>query len=340
MVGALVVAANGAVVGEGWHEFAGGPHAEINALRKAGDSASGATLYVTLEPCSTYGRTPPCTEAIIRAGIARVVVAATDPNPLHAGRGFDILKNAGIAVTSGVMAEDCYDLNLIFNHWIARKQPLFAAKIATTIDGRTATRSGKSKWITGPQAREDAHYWRRYFPAIAVGSGTVLADNPRLTARLPEKPEFCPLRYVFDRSLESVTHTLPYVYSDDHITRTTVVTGLNPPADKEATLRAIGINILKLPDDDTMNAFRERCAKNGITGVLFEGGSRLISALLSSGNADYLFAYRAPILLADNSALPAFAGASPDEIHQGWHLENIRQQTLGPDQLMRGWLKK
>lgn len=183
MVGALIVE-HGRVVADGYHARAGEPHAEVVALTNLGRApAPGATLYVTLEPCSTTGRTPPCTEAIIRAGIKRVVAGAADPNPQHLGRGFALLRAAGVEVVEGVLAEECTDLNFIFNHWITKETPLIAGKIVTTLDGRVATSTGESQWITGAAARRDAMRWRRLFPAIGVGAGTVLADNPRLTSR-------------------------------------------------------------------------------------------------------------------------------------------------------------
>jgi diaminohydroxyphosphoribosylaminopyrimidine deaminase / 5-amino-6-(5-phosphoribosylamino)uracil reductase len=343
MVGAVVTAANGEVIGEGWHERAGCPHAEINALRGVGLRARGATLYVTLEPCSTFGRTPPCTEAIKAAGIARVVVGATDPNPAHAGRGFDILREAGIEVTSGVLAADCEDINPIFNHWIAKNTPFFAGKLATTIDGRIATRSGNSKWITGPQARENVHLWRRYFPAIAVGNGTVLKDNPSLTARQSGRDVFCPRRFVFDRSLRTVKlNDLPNLYMDQFRALTTVFTTPEAPRNAIAALRRKGVRVVKLPGCDEgvfWKGFRGFCMDEGVTGVLFEGGSRVMSSLLKAGELDYFFAYRAPVFLADAEALPAMVGASPDSIGDGWRLTSVRNEIFGDDSLMRGFMQ-
>jgi len=339
MVGA-VVAKNGAIVGEGYHRKAGEAHAEVNALSAAGENAAGATLYVTLEPCCTFGRTPPCTDAILRAKIAKVVVGATDPNPLHAGKGFDILRNAGIEVVSGVMADECEDLNLIFNHWIAKKTPLIAGKIATTIDGRVATRNRQSKWITGEKARENVHLWRRLFPAIGVGSGTVFSDNPRLTSRLPDRPEFCPRRFVFDQTLLTAVVREPEInlYADDFRALTTVVTSPNAPDAPETALRKRGVSVVRIAGDgiEFWNNFRKYCAENGLTGVLIEGGPRILSSLLLSGHLDYLFAYRAPVILADNGAIAAFDGAMPENIADGWRLENVRHEIFGDDQLMRG----
>lgn len=341
-VGAVVATAEGVILGEGWHKHAGGPHAEINALAAAGDAARGATLYVTLEPCSTYGRTPPCTEAIKRAGIARVVVGATDPNPAHAGRGFDILREAGIEVLSGVLTDECDDLNLIFNHLMAKSTPLFAGKLATTIDGRIATRSGDSKWITGTEARENVHLWRRYFPAIAVGNGTVMADNPSLTSRLPGCEVFCPKRFVFDRTLRTVaTDELPALYSDEFRRFTTVFTTPEAPRTLMKRLGSQDVGIVTLPargDGEFWTEFRGYCRNSGIDGVFFEGGSKVMSSLLFAGQLDYLFAYRAPVLLADSEALPAMSGASTASIRDGWRLAHVRNEVFGQDSLMRGFV--
>jgi len=341
MVGALLVR-DGRVVGEGWHARAGGPHAEVVALREAGELARGATLIVTLEPCSTHGRTPPCTDAILAAGVAGVVVGTVDPNPAHAGNGLDLLRQAGVEVVSGILGDECADLNLIFNHWIVHRQPLFAAKVATTLCGRIATRSGHSQWITGAAAREDVHRWRRYFPAIATGSGTVLADNPHLTARLPELDQHCPRRFVMDRSLSTVLEPLPHVYGDAYRERTTVVTREDAPAERERVLRAQGVGVLRLPassDQEAFAAFRAHCLAQGIEAVLFEGGGRLTSALLEARPLDYLLAYRAPVILADEAAVAPFSGAAPDFIQQGWRLEDVRHAIFGDDQLLRGRLR-
>jgi len=216
MVGALIVE-EGRIVAEGYHAQDGGPHAERLALLARGKPPRpGAIMYVTLEPCSTPGRTGACTDAIIAAGFKHVVVGATDPNPAHAGKGFEVLRSAGIEVTSGVLETECSDLNLIFNHWVVKGTPLIAAKSAVTLDGRMACRTGESKWITGEQARADVHRWRRLFPAIAVGAGTVMKDNPRLTARMAGVEEWCPIRFVFDGLLRTVVDKqLADVYTDE-----------------------------------------------------------------------------------------------------------------------------
>lgn len=339
LVGAVVVK-DGRIIGEGWHKRAGGPHAEVHALAATGDAARGATLYVTLEPCSTFGRTPPCTEAILRAGIARVVVGATDPNPQHAGRAYGILREAGVAVTEGVLAADCGDANLIFNHRMRKNVPLFAGKVALSLDGRMAARTGNSQWITGDSARRHAHMLRRYYPAIGVGSGTVLADNPHLTARLPETPEFCPQRFVFDRTLRTAAGELPALYGDAFSGLTTVVHGPAAPAERLARLTDAGVNLLQLDSVDAAfwNDFSAFLASREIWGILIEGGAGILRSLSASGRMDYLYAYRAPLLFSDEQALSPFAGEAPDSPAQCARLTDVRHEVFGDDDLVRGWI--
>ena len=339
MVGALI-AEEGRIVAEGFHAKAGEPHAEIMALRALGRKpAPGATLYVTLEPCSTHGRTPPCVEAIIAAGIKHVVVGATDPNPRHAGKGFELLRAAGVEVTAGVLADDCTDLNLIFNHWIVHQRPLLAVKVATTIDGRIACRTGESKWITGELARADVMRWRRLFPAIAVGAGTVASDDPQLTARLPEG-EWCPRRFVFDAALSTATlNPLPRLFTDAHRERTVIVTSDRQHSVVVRRLVQLGVQVWQLPVVDgavEMAAFSERCAREGITGVLVEGGSRLLSGLLRARAVDYLLSYRAPRLFADAASIPVATGLRVELPTVGLRLAEVRHAVFGDDQLMRG----
>ena len=340
MVGAVI--ADGAkLLAEGYHAGAGKPHAELDALSLLKPPFSGeTTLYVTLEPCSTSGRTPPCTDAIIKSGIKRVVIGTTDPNPLHAGSGIDLLREAGITVRTGVLAGDCKDLNLIFNHWITRHTPLIAGKTATTIDGRIATRTGNSKWITGKLARKDVMRWRRLFPSIAVGSGTVLADNPHLTSRLG-KEVVCPIRFIFDGSLRTVGDPMPNVYTDEHKERTIVIAYKTADATLKSRLAEVGITIWEFSDEDNIEAishFRERCLLDDITGVLCEGGSNLLSSMLLTRNLDYLFSYRAPKLFADDQALPMLKGALGKDIDEAPYLSDVKHRILGKDQLMRGFL--
>lgn len=342
MVGAVIVE-NGVVLARGFHARAGAAHAEVHALQSLGRKPwEGATLYVTLEPCSTHGRMPPCTEAIVASGIRNVVIGARDPNPFHGGRGPGILRDAGINVIEGVLADECEDLNIIFNHAITTGRPLVAAKVATSLDGRIAARSGESKWITGEAARRDVMRWRRLFPAIAVGAGTVAADDPRLTVR-EESGETCARRFVFDGSLGTASlNPAPRVLTDAHAARTTIVTLESADPLAATTLGENGVEVWRLPGADgeiDVDAFLARCAAEGITGVLVEGGSRTLGTLLRERRIDYLFCYRAPILFADAMAVPMAAGLAIESPGGAIRLDRVRHASFGDDQLIRGHVR-
>ncbi|GAB1488834.1 bifunctional diaminohydroxyphosphoribosylaminopyrimidine deaminase/5-amino-6-(5-phosphoribosylamino)uracil reductase RibD [Opitutaceae bacterium] len=339
MVGALIVE-DGVVVAEGFHVRDGEAHAERMALARLGRKPKPkATLYVTLEPCSTHGRTGACCDAIIEAGIARVIVGATDPNPAHAGGGFARLRAAGIEVTEGVLAAECADLNLIFNQWIATGTPLFAAKAAVSLDGRIATRSGDSQWITNEASRADVHRWRRLFPGIAVGAATVMKDNPKLTARTGGT-EWCPWRFVFDGLLRTVAErSLPTVYTDEHRARTIVVTTAHGGMGYVRRLRDLGVTVwvMPTPTKRVLAAdFRAKCAEERITGVYFEGGAQLISEWLRQKELDYLFVYRAPVLFADDRAKGIFGGLRTEKMANAVRLSSIQHERFGDDELVRG----
>lgn len=340
MVGAVVVE-DGQIVAEGFHARDGGPHAEKAALAALGRKAKpGATMYVTLEPCSTAGRTGACTEAIKAAGISRVVVGATDPMPDHAGNGYTVLREAGIEVVTGVLERECTDLNLIFNHWAVKRTPLLASKSAVTLDGNIATRAGESKWITGEDARADVMCWRRLFPAIAVGAGTVMKDNPKLTARIPGQEEWSPVRFIFDGLLRSVAEkVLPHVYTDAFRERTIVVTTPHGGVGYVRKLRDQGVQVWVLPSPMqrvSFADFRMKCMEENISGVYFEGGAHLVSELIAMRELDYMFIYRAPLLLADEKAKNAWLGLRGDKLEQAVRLADVRHAQFGDDQLMRG----
>ena len=339
MVGAVIVE-RGHIVAKGYHTRAGAPHAEVAALAALGRPPHpDAILYVTLEPCSTHGKTGACTEAILQAGIRHVVVGATDPNPLHAGRGLRLLQAAGVRVERGVLAEACTDLNLIFNHWIVKGTPLLAVKVATTLDACLATRNGDSQWITGPEARTDVMRWRRYFPAIAVGAGTVIADNPQLTSRLGESV-FCPRRIVLDRSLRSVTAPFRQVYADACAAETIVVTAETADPEPLKRLRGLGVEVWQLPTGaaNFWALFKQKCAAAGICGVYIETGPTLLRSLLHHSAVDYLFHYQAPRLLADSEAAQAFSGRVTEKLADALQLHSVRRQVFGEDGLTRGYV--
>jgi diaminohydroxyphosphoribosylaminopyrimidine deaminase/5-amino-6-(5-phosphoribosylamino)uracil reductase len=340
MVGALIVE-DGQIVSEAWHAKDGGPHAEKAALAALGRAPRpNASLYVTLEPCSTEGRTGACTESIINAGLKRVVVGATDPNPEHGGRGFTVLRDAGVEVISGVLEKECTDLNLIFNHAISTKGPLLAAKVATTLDGKIACRTGDSKWITNELSRADVMRWRRLFPAIAVGAGTVAKDDPRLTSRIPGSKEWSPWRFVFDGLLRTVVdRNVPRLFTDEFHERTIVVTTPHGGQGYVRKLMAMGVKVwvLESPTQRVpMHDFRKRCQEAGIPGVYFEGGSQLVSELLQDRQLDYLFMYRAPILLADDKAKSAFNGLRTEKLVNAVRLADVVHESFGDDAMHRG----
>lgn len=343
-VGAVLVH-DGRTVARGHTEPPGGRHAErvaleaFQAMNRVPNAST--TLVVTLEPCSTEGRTGACTRAIEAAGIPHVVIGTIDPNPAHNGAGVEHLNAAGIRVTTGVLEQDCRDLNLIFHWRMTTGLPFFAGKVATTLDGRIATRGGLSRWITGPESREDVHFWRRYFPAIAVGAGTILADNPVLTARLPGAEPWCPVRFVFDRNLVTFREELPLVYTDAYRERTIVVTNRSRLSQVEQLEQTHGLRFWTLednPGDGGLAEFTERCLGEGIDGLLLEGGGALLSAFLKGRHLHYLFAYRAPKLLGDSSGLVPFSGLEPVSMDETVRLTEVRHSTFGEDQLMRGFL--
>lgn len=339
MVGAVIVE-GGCIAAEGWHRAAGQDHAEVAALKALGrPPREGAGLYVTLEPCSTSGQTGPCTKAIIEAGIRRVVVGTQDPNPAHAGRGLSLLRDAGVEVIDGVLAADCEDLNLIFNHWITRQQPLIAAKMAITLDGKFAAASGHARWVTGEAARADVMRWRRYFPAIAVGPDTLLKDDPRLTARTGSET-WCPVRLVLDRSLRTLKQaSLPQLYTDAYRERTVVVCHEDLPQEDFDRADQLGLQLWRLPrqgDYFCWDAFRQRCSEADLIGIYVETGPRLATAMLERGIADYGFIYQAPKFLCD-AASPGIGSTRHTQSMDGAvQLSDLRVQNFGDDLLIRG----
>jgi len=295
-VGCVIVRA-GEVVGEGWHAKAGEPHAEVHALQAAGELAHGATAYVSLEPCSHVGRTPPCADALIAAGIVRVVAAMADPNQLVAGKGIAKLETAGIRTDVGLMKHEAGELNIGFVSRMTRGRPWVRLKIAMSLDGKTALNNGVSKWITGAEARADGHAWRARSCALLTGIGTVRDDDPQLTVRAVETPRQ-PLRVVLDGWLE-LRPTARVVAGGN----TLVFTSIEDEARAEV-LRGKGAEVICLPDGtgkvDLAAMFGE-LGRRGINEVLVEAGARLNGALIKSGCVDELLVYQAPILLGDKA---------------------------------------
>ncbi|CAB5127195.1 Diaminohydroxyphosphoribosylaminopyrimidine deaminase (EC / 5-amino-6-(5-phosphoribosylamino)uracil reductase (EC [Olavius algarvensis associated proteobacterium Delta 3] len=339
MVGAVVVDPNGRVVGKGFHEAVGKPHAEVMALQEAGAMANGATLYVTLEPCNHYGRTPPCTEAILTAGITRVVVAASDPNPDVAGGGSAYLENNGIGVTVGVCAPEARKLNEAFNKYIVTKTPFVVVKCAATLDGRIATRSGDSKWVSGEASRRFVHTLRHELDAIMVGIGTVVADDPSLTARMDAGDGKDPVRIILDTHLSiSAEATLLHL---DSTAETVVVCGFSVSDDKIARIRKEGVRVVTMESEKGLILLRPlmaRLGKMGITSILIEGGSRIIGSAFREQIVDKLLFFFAPRILGGNDGTPICNGPGPELMKDAIRLRDLRVHRFGNDLMIEGYV--
>lgn len=342
MIGAALVEGK-EVVATAHIEQPGSSAPEVRLFESLGRKAKeGATLFLTLEPGPSSNRLESGVRAIIQAGVSYVIIGASDPVPEQANKGADALKEGGVKVERRILIEDCEDLNLISNFWVQNRIPIFAAKSATTLDGKIACRSGESKWITGEQARQDVMKWRRLFPSIAVGSGTLVEDDPRLTSRIEGEPEWCGMRFVFDGLLRTAMQRyLPAIYTDEFRDNTIVVTTDAAGTGYIRRLETEGVNVWVLPAENMkvpFTVFRKRCADVGITGVYFEGGSRLVSELLHMRELNYHFNYRAPIMMGDDKAKSVYRGLRTEKLSQAIRLEKVRHQVFGDDQLMRGFV--
>ena len=324
MVG-CVIARDGEVVGEGWHQRQGGPHAEVFALREAGDRARDATAYVTLEPCAHTGRTGPCAEALLAAGVARVVAAMRDPFPQVDGAGFARLLAAGVDVSSGLMEAQARALNVGFLSRVERGRPWVRVKLACSLDGRTAMANGESKWITGAPARADVMRWRARAGAILTGAGTVLADDPSLTVRFPDAREFLPpLRVVLDAGLATVARGK--VREGDAPTLYLHAPEAKPPRGLDVERAAVPAQGGRLD----LAAVLQLLAARGINEVHVESGATLAGALLNAGLVDELLLYVAPVLLGDGGR-PLFGGLGLVEMAQRLRMTVIDRRSVGED---------
>jgi diaminohydroxyphosphoribosylaminopyrimidine deaminase / 5-amino-6-(5-phosphoribosylamino)uracil reductase len=341
MVGALLVK-RGRVIGQGWHRRAGEPHAEIEALNDAqarGAQVKGATLYVTLEPCSTQGRTPPCTDAILAAGISRVVAGATDPNPAHRGRAFGLLKRGGVAVTHGVLTNKCQELNEAFNHWIAHRTPFVTVKAAMTLDGKIATARGESKWITGPAARSYGMRLRAGADAILVGINTILADDPALTVRGPaarrSRTRRQPLRRIILDS-RARTPLLAKVVTDELASATIIVVTRQAPKNRVAALRRF-VDVLVAPgslDRINLKWLLKVLGAKTVTSLLVEGGSEVNGSFLLERLAHRVAFFYAPMILGGRAARRAVGGSGARCLEETLGLSDVKWRNSGPDLLL------
>lgn len=334
MVGCVLVDEEGEIVGEGYHHKAGQPHAEVMSLRAAGKAARGTTAYVTLEPCSHQGRTGPCCVALFAAGVKRVVVACTDPNPKVAGKGLAYLKARGIQVVTGVCEQEASRLNERFFCWITKHRPFITLKYAMTMDGKLASRTGDSKWITGEEARTMAHRLRRQHDAILVGIGTVLEDDPELTTRMVKGKN--PIRIVLDEKLR--TNIMNAVINP--AAPTLLVTGMAIDEGKAELLSVLpNVEIIRLPFSEgkvDLQLLLEELTRREITSLLVEGGSQVLGAFRDAGLADRIYAFIAPKLIGGREALSPIGGQGCALINEGWQLREVETRLLGQDIMITG----
>ncbi len=316
IVGAVVVK-DGQLIGQGYHHKAGTPHAEPNALddalRNAPNAVKGATLYVTLEPCSTFGRTPPCTKRIIEEGIARIVIGTLDKNPLYCGAAVKILQDSGIDVDTGVLEEECEKMNETFFWWITQKKPFVLLKMAMTLDGRIATANGSSQWITGSAARAKVQEMRRWADAIMVGGTTVLADNPSLTVRSPANWPCQPRRFVWTSQKQ-----LP--------ANCKLLTDGNPPPE-----------LVKPVSPEEWSLFLQELGKQNVTALLLEGGGELAASALQAGAVNKVAFFVAPKILGGRNARPVVGGMDTLSLDDALALNDFQAQPIGNDILLTGY---
>jgi diaminohydroxyphosphoribosylaminopyrimidine deaminase / 5-amino-6-(5-phosphoribosylamino)uracil reductase len=337
MVGAVVVQGS-EVVGSGYHQAVGGSHAEITALEKAGEKARGATLYVNLEPCNHHGRTGPCTEAIIKAGISRVVAAMQDPNPLVSGRGFARLVEEGIKLKEGVLEDKARQLNEAFIKHMVSGMPFVSVKVAMSLDGKIGTITGDSQWITGEKSRQFVHRLRDNSDVIMVGIETVLKDNPRLTTRVEGGGGRDPVRVIVDsnarlpleaRAIESGSAAKTILAVTDQASR-----------EKCSALQARGVEIMALPARDgrvDLTRLMKNLAERNLVNVLVEGGGTLNFSLLEQSLVDKLFIFIAPLIIGGKESPTAFSGTGITALSKAWSVENVELKQFDRDMLVIGY---
>lgn len=335
LVGAVVIR-NGRILGEGYHHRAGHPHAEIEAIRDCrdrGHDPKGATLVVTLEPCSTTGRTPPCTRAILEAGFRRVVVGAVDPNPDHAGRGLTLLRKAGVEVVEGVCTEEAEALNPGFNHWIVQRRPLVTLKAAMTLDGKIATTQGDSRWITGEASRRVVMRLRQEHDAILVGIGTVLADDPQLTIRRGGTTR-CGLRIVLDSKARIPATSR--LLTDPFAANTLVVVGERAAKARVDRIRSLAkVWVAPLHEGRiSLSALCSELGRRGITSVLVEGGGEVHAGFLRERLAHRIAFFYAPKVVGGREAPRSVGGIGWESLEEAPRLDRIRWQAHGDDLLL------
>lgn len=338
MVGAVVVK-NGHVVSRGYHRKAGEPHAEAIALKRAGSAAKGATLYVTLEPCShTNKRTPPCTPLVIQSGVKRVVIAMIDPNPRVSGGGIKTIRKSGIKLVTGVLEAEARKLNEAFIKHVTTKTPFVTLKIAQTLDGKIATATGESKWITGEEAREEGRRLRDINDAILVGINTILKDNPSLTARIPGGRD--PIRVIVDSRLRIPLNAKVLIQKSQ--AKTMVATLSNVPESKIKKLQDIGAEVLTIKSAlgrVDLQDLMKKLGKKDIMNVLIEGGAEVNASALKSSIVDKIVMFIAPTIMTGKDSLCSIGGISPKKIGYAIKLRNVTSCFVGQDLMLEGYIR-
>ena len=338
MVGAVVVK-DGKVVGKGWHQKYGEAHAEVNAINDAGDLARGADIYVTLEPCNHTGKTPPCTEKILSAGIRKVFSAMNDPNPSVKGGGNDYLRSRGLEVFTGLCEKEARKQNEVFVKYISTGKPFVLVKCASTLDGRTATRTGDSKWITNEESRRHVHELRHAYDSIMVGIGTVKADNPQLTSRLEGISAKDPVRVILDPSLDIDSDA--NVFSPDSGSGTIIICSESAPEEKADILASGSTMVIRVSDKKGLLDLEEvmqRLGEMRITSVLVEGGSSIIASSFSAGIVDKVNFFYAPAILGGDDGFPVCRGKGPEFMKDAIRLRDVSVHNFGNDVMIEGYI--
>lgn len=338
LVGCVIVK-DGIIIGKGWHKKAGEPHAEINALHDANYGVQGATVYVTLEPCCHTGRTPPCTDALIKNKIAKVVIASQDPNPKVNGKGITVLKDAGIEVTFGALEQEAIFLNDVF--WINQKQqrPFVLYKCALTLDGKMATADGDSKWISCQESRDLVHKWRGEYQGICVGLNTVIADNPRLTCRSSERINKNPVKIIFDTFAKIPDDSLVFEKDNNNLI---IITGESVSENRVKILEEKGANIIKVPlfkGKPKISLALDSLYKLEIFSLMLEGGGSLASSFLEENLIDKIAWFYSPKIIGNKSDKSPFANINVPSIKEAITVNNMDMEKIGIDCLISGYLR-
>lgn len=337
VVGAVIVK-DGIIVGEGYHQKAGTPHAEVHALQAAGDQASGATVYVTLEPCSHFGKTPPCADALIKAGVKKVVMACLDPNPQVAGKGRKKLIEAGIETELGVLESEALRLNEAFFKHIRTGRPFVALKTAMTLDGKIASKTGDSRWITSPDARNYVHQLRNTYDAIMVGIGTVLKDDPLLNTRLEQEDVRDPVRIIIDSQLELPADS--QIVRSAREQRSLVFCTAEADEERQQVLAQAGCEIIRLDHQGMfvpLDKVLDFLGSQGICSLLVEGGGQINASLLEAQLVDKVYSFIAPKIIGGREAPSPVGGQGLEMMREAWELGSIEVKRFEKDILITGY---